>query len=94
MSTLESTELARLFVVPEAPGQGIAGDLLTMAYALADAGAVDLTLEVNTDLAAAIRRYEQDGWEQVDVAVADWTGPHDETVILRPYTRIAADHRR
>jgi len=89
-----STELARLFVVPQAHGQGIAGDLLSMAYAWADAHAVDLTLEVNTDLAAAIRRYEKDGWVQLDETVADWTGPHDETVILRRYTRISADHRR
>ena len=80
--------------MPEAHGQGIAGDLLSMAYAWADAHSVDLSLEVNTDLAAAIRRYEKDGWEQLDETVANWTGPRDETVTLRRYTRTAAGHRR
>jgi GNAT superfamily N-acetyltransferase len=84
-SSAGEVEFGRLFVGPQARGRGIATSLLEHAVVWAVDRAMRLTLEVNADLAPAIRLYERAGWRRVDTYVAGWTGVGGETVTIHRY---------
>lgn len=59
--------LARLFVSPDARGEGVASRLMDAAEARASADGLHLALEVLEKDAAAVDLYERRGWRRVKV---------------------------
>lgn len=84
---VQTAEVARLFVVPQARGQGVAARLLRHASDWAISHSRSLVLEVVDHLHPAIALYEAHGWRRVDTFVADWTTTAGEPVTIHRYAR-------
>jgi GNAT superfamily N-acetyltransferase len=84
---VRTAEVARLFVTPQARGQGVAARLLRQASDWAISHSHNLVLEVADHLQPAIALYEANGWHRIDTLVADWTTPAGAPVTIHRYTR-------
>jgi GNAT superfamily N-acetyltransferase len=84
----DTWELARLFVSPEARGQGVADALLEAACARAAAESRGLELEVVADeRSRAISLYERAGWRRTGTVTAKWTAADGASVRVHRYVR-------
>jgi GNAT superfamily N-acetyltransferase len=90
----DAVEVSRLFVVPAARRRGVALALLEKSMHWAEANDRDLVLDVTDDLRAARALYARTGFRLADTALADWTTPDGQPVILHRYvwSRTAGDH--
>jgi GNAT superfamily N-acetyltransferase len=78
--------VARLFVGPQARGQGLGARLLGHARQWAEDRGIGLVLEVVADeRSRAFALYERTGWRRTDTQEAPWTGPDGKTVLLHRY---------
>jgi GNAT superfamily N-acetyltransferase len=77
--------VSRLFVAPEARGQGLGAALLDASLSFAAASSLQLMLDVVEDGGAAVALYERLGWRLVDRRPADWTTPDSRRHTVRIY---------
>jgi ribosomal protein S18 acetylase RimI-like enzyme len=77
--------VSRLFVAPQARGQGWGRALLAAAAAHAEADGRRLMLQVVGDDGPAIALYERLGWQLADRRIADWSTPAGLQPVLRTY---------
>jgi GNAT superfamily N-acetyltransferase len=77
--------VSRLFVAPQARGEGWGAALLAAAAEHAEAAGRRLTLQVVGDDGPAIALYERLGWQLSDRRTADWATPEGLTPVLRTY---------
>jgi GNAT superfamily N-acetyltransferase len=68
-------EIKRLFVAPDAQGQGLARTLLRHAAAQSPAG-TGVALQVNETSTPAVCLYESEGWRLAGRTRAAWTDPN------------------
>ena len=84
----ETLEVARLFVTPQARGQGLGAALLDRARAWGEERGGRLALEVVADeRSPAIALYERDGWRRTGTVTAEWTAPDGGCVVVHRYIR-------
>jgi GNAT superfamily N-acetyltransferase len=84
----ETLEVARLFVAPQARGQGLGAALLDRARGWAEERGGRLTLEVVADERShAIALYEREGWRRAGTVTAEWTAPDGGCVVVHRYIR-------
>lgn len=80
---LDSGEVARLYVTPEARRRSVGSTLLA---AVAERAGRPLTLNVvESGRPAATALYEAAGWRYTHTTIADWTAPDGSPVRLRHY---------
>jgi GNAT superfamily N-acetyltransferase len=78
-------EVARLFIAPDARGQGFGATLLETACAEARRLGFRPTLKVLDHDRAAIALYERLGWRRVASARMPWAVPRDDEALLHYY---------
>jgi ribosomal protein S18 acetylase RimI-like enzyme len=85
-----SAAVSRLFVAPEARGQGWGAALLAVVVRHCEAEGRRLSLDVVGDDGPAIDLYERLGWRLIDRRTADWSTPAGIQPVLRTYLSPAA----
>jgi GNAT superfamily N-acetyltransferase len=84
----DALEVARLFVSPNARGEGLGAALLDRAGAWAEEQGRRLELEVVADeRSRAIALYEREGWRRTGTLTAEWTAPDGGCVVVHRYIR-------
>ncbi len=78
-------EVARLFVAPDARGQGIGATLLETARSEADSRGLRPVLKVLERDRSAIALYERLGWRRVATIRAPWVVARDNEALLHFY---------
>jgi GNAT superfamily N-acetyltransferase len=82
----DTVEIARLFVSPEARGQGLGAALLGRARAWAEERGRRVVLQVVADERShAIALYEREGWRRTGTVTAEWTAPDGGCVEVHSY---------
>lgn len=83
----DTVEIARLFVSPEARGQGLGAALLGRARAWAGERGLRVVLRVVADERShAIALYEREGWRRTGTVTAQWSAPDGGRVEVHSYT--------
>lgn len=77
--------VARLFVVPAARRQRVAGALLDAAAEEATRRGLGLALDVVDHAPAAVAFYERAGWRRVASEIASWRQPNGDEVVTHYY---------
>jgi GNAT superfamily N-acetyltransferase len=82
----DTVEIARLFVSPEARGQGLGAALLGRARGWAEERDRQVVLQVVADERShAIALYEREGWRRTGTVTAEWTAPDGRCVEVHSY---------
>jgi len=91
----DGAEVERLFVDPEAMGQGIGRRLLEHCVTTAAGLGRTLALEVVDNRGAAVHLYRRAGWREVRRTAIDWGGEHASELIrfVAPGSELAGSDR-
>ncbi|WP_337590369.1 GNAT family N-acetyltransferase [Kribbella sindirgiensis] len=91
----DGAEVERLFVDPEAMGQGIGRRLLEHCVTTAAGLGRALALEVVDNRGAAVHLYRRAGWREVRRTAIDWGGEHASELIrfVAPGSELAGSDR-
>ncbi|MFC4456299.1 GNAT family N-acetyltransferase [Deinococcus sonorensis] len=85
LSPAQAALISRLYVVPQARGEGVATALLATAVRHAQTLGRRAVLDVAVTAHAAVRLYERLGWRRAATLPAPWRGPDGRAPAMHVY---------